>query len=57
MRASYISFAMNFIDHKDMLLREQLEHLKSAEETNADYENTIAQFTRPTALVFLLVDY
>ncbi|RUS14207.1 dynein associated protein-domain-containing protein [Jimgerdemannia flammicorona] len=32
------------IDHKDMLLREQLERIRSSEETNADYENTISQF-------------
>jgi hypothetical protein len=34
MMVSYISFAMNFVDNKNMLLREQPEHL----------ENTIAQF-------------
>lgn len=32
------------IDHRDMLLRGQMERLASAEETNADYENTISQF-------------
>ncbi|ORZ03356.1 dynein associated protein-domain-containing protein [Syncephalastrum racemosum] len=32
------------IDHRDMLLREQLERLRSSEETNADYEATIQQF-------------
>ncbi|ORZ00325.1 dynein associated protein-domain-containing protein [Syncephalastrum racemosum] len=32
------------IDHRDMLLREQIERLKSAEETNVDYESTIHQF-------------
>ncbi|KAG0172688.1 hypothetical protein DFQ28_009666 [Apophysomyces sp. BC1034] len=32
------------IDHRDMLLREQLERIKSSEETNADYESTIQQF-------------
>ncbi|KAI7898739.1 dynein associated protein-domain-containing protein [Cokeromyces recurvatus] len=32
------------IDHRDMLLREQLERLRSSEETNADYETTIQQF-------------
>lgn len=32
------------IDHRDMLLRSQMERLGSAEETNADYENTISQF-------------
>ncbi|KAL1934362.1 hypothetical protein VTP01DRAFT_6544 [Rhizomucor pusillus] len=32
------------IDHRDMLLREQLERIRSAEETNADYEATIHQF-------------
>lgn len=39
-----ISFDSTVTDHKDMMLREQLERIKSAEETNADYENTIAQF-------------
>jgi dynactin 1 len=32
------------IDHRDMLLREQMERLRSCEETNADYEATIQQF-------------
>ncbi|KAI8375957.1 dynein associated protein-domain-containing protein [Radiomyces spectabilis] len=32
------------IDHRDMLLREQLERLRSSEETNVDYESTIQQF-------------
>ncbi|KAI9032609.1 dynein associated protein-domain-containing protein [Phycomyces nitens] len=32
------------IDHRDMLLREQLDRLRSSEETNADYEGTIQQF-------------
>ncbi|RUS21843.1 dynein associated protein-domain-containing protein [Endogone sp. FLAS-F59071] len=32
------------IDHKDMLLREQFERIRSSEDTNADYESTIAQF-------------
>lgn len=32
------------IDHRDMLLRGQMERLGSSEETNADYENTISQF-------------
>lgn len=32
------------IDHRDMLLREQMERLRSSEETNADYEATIQQF-------------
>lgn len=32
------------IDHRDMLLRGQVDRLASAEETNADYENTISQF-------------
>ncbi|CEP09589.1 hypothetical protein [Parasitella parasitica] len=32
------------IDHRDMLLREQVERLRSCEETNADYEATIQQF-------------
>ncbi|RCH96124.1 hypothetical protein CU098_003948, partial [Rhizopus stolonifer] len=32
------------IDHRDMLLREQLERVRAAEETNADYETTIQQF-------------
>ncbi|KAI8138119.1 dynein associated protein-domain-containing protein [Fennellomyces sp. T-0311] len=32
------------IDHRDMLLREQLDRLRSSEETNADYESTIQQF-------------
>ncbi|KAI8329056.1 dynein associated protein-domain-containing protein [Chlamydoabsidia padenii] len=32
------------IDHRDMLLREQLERIRSMEETSADYESTIQQF-------------
>jgi dynactin 1 len=32
------------IDHRDMLLREQLERLRANEETTADYETTIQQF-------------
>ncbi|RCI05266.1 hypothetical protein CU098_009430 [Rhizopus stolonifer] len=32
------------IDHRDMLLREQMERLRSSEETSADYEGTIQQF-------------
>ncbi|KAG1147474.1 hypothetical protein G6F37_004057 [Rhizopus arrhizus] len=32
------------IDHRDMLLREQMERMRAAEETNADYETTIQQF-------------
>ncbi|KAI8092701.1 dynein associated protein-domain-containing protein [Halteromyces radiatus] len=32
------------IDHRDMLLREQLERIRSMEETSADYEATIQQF-------------
>ncbi|GAA5813625.1 hypothetical protein MFLAVUS_007108 [Mucor flavus] len=32
------------IDHRDMLLREQMERIRSSEETNADYEATIQQF-------------
>ncbi|CAO3626644.1 unnamed protein product [Cunninghamella echinulata] len=32
------------IEHRDMLLREQLERLKASEETSADYEATIQQF-------------
>ncbi|CAO3617130.1 unnamed protein product [Cunninghamella blakesleeana] len=32
------------IEHRDMLLREQLERLKTSEETAADYETTIQQF-------------
>ncbi|KAL1914447.1 uncharacterized protein VTP21DRAFT_8899 [Calcarisporiella thermophila] len=32
------------IDHKDMLLREQQQRIKSLEDTNADYQNTISQF-------------
>ncbi|KAI8984000.1 dynein associated protein-domain-containing protein [Mycotypha africana] len=32
------------IDHRDMLLREQLERLRANEETTADYEATIQQF-------------
>ncbi|ORX62149.1 hypothetical protein DM01DRAFT_1379982 [Hesseltinella vesiculosa] len=32
------------IDHRDMLLREQMERLRSTEETTADYESTIQQF-------------
>ncbi|KAI8974920.1 dynein associated protein-domain-containing protein [Pilobolus umbonatus] len=32
------------IDHRDMLLREQMDRLKTCEETNADYETTIQQF-------------
>jgi dynactin 1 len=32
------------IDHRDMLLREQLERLRFCEETNVDYEATIQQF-------------
>ncbi|KAI9323317.1 dynein associated protein-domain-containing protein [Dichotomocladium elegans] len=32
------------IDHRDMLLREQLVRIKACDETNLDYENTIQQF-------------
>ncbi|KAI7878238.1 hypothetical protein K492DRAFT_133006 [Lichtheimia hyalospora FSU 10163] len=32
------------IDHRDMLLREQMDRIKAAEETNVDYEATIQQF-------------
>ncbi|CEG82120.1 Putative Dynactin 1 [Rhizopus microsporus] len=32
------------IDHRDMLLREQMERVRAAEETNMDYEATIQQF-------------
>ncbi|KAG9306594.1 hypothetical protein G9A89_004791 [Geosiphon pyriformis] len=32
------------IDHKDSLIREYLKRIESADETNADYENTISQF-------------
>lgn len=32
------------VDHRDMLLREQLERIRASEETNLDYENTIQQF-------------
>ncbi|KAF7721130.1 hypothetical protein EC973_005377 [Apophysomyces ossiformis] len=32
------------LDHRDMLLREQLDRIKTFEETNADYESTIQQF-------------
>lgn len=33
-----------YVDHRDMLLREQMERLRSAEETGVDYEATIQQF-------------
>ncbi|CAG8525134.1 15381_t:CDS:10 [Acaulospora morrowiae] len=32
------------IDHKDQLIREYMKRIEAAEETNADYENTINQF-------------
>ena len=31
-------------DHKDILIRDYLKRLEMADETNADYENTINQF-------------
>lgn len=39
------------IDHRDMLLREQLERLRSNEETAADYEATIQQFRELVVLL------
>jgi hypothetical protein len=33
-----------FTEHKDILIREYLKRLEMADETNADYENTIHQF-------------
>lgn len=39
------------IDHRDMLLREQLERLRANEETTADYEATIGQFRELVVLL------
>jgi dynactin 1 len=39
------------LDHRDMLLREQLERLRSSEETAADYESTIQQFRELVTLL------
>ncbi|CEP07590.1 hypothetical protein, partial, partial [Parasitella parasitica] len=39
------------IDHRDMLLREQLERLRANEETAADYEATIQQFRELVVLL------
>ncbi|CAO0794338.1 unnamed protein product [Mucor circinelloides] len=39
------------IDHRDMLLREQLERLRANEETTADYEATIQQFRELVVLL------
>ncbi|ORZ19319.1 dynein associated protein-domain-containing protein [Absidia repens] len=39
------------IDHRDMLLREQLERIRSMEETAADYESTVQQFRELVALL------
>lgn len=45
------------IDHRDMLLREQLERLRASEETNADYEATIQQFRELVQHLQRLVDF
>lgn len=39
------------IDHRDMLLREQVERLKAHQETEADYEATIQQFRELVVLL------
>ncbi|CAO3591941.1 unnamed protein product [Absidia cylindrospora] len=39
------------IDHRDMLLREQLERIRSMEETAVDYESTVQQFRELVALL------
>lgn len=39
------------IDHRDMLLREQVERLRANEETTADYEATIGQFRELVSLL------
>ncbi|GAA5800673.1 hypothetical protein HPULCUR_006109 [Helicostylum pulchrum] len=39
------------IDHRDMLLREQLDRLRANEETTADYETTIGQFRELVTLL------
>lgn len=39
-----LTFLFFLIDHREMLLREQLDRIKSMEETNADYESTLVQF-------------
>lgn len=39
-----LSTIIYFTDHKDILIREYLKRLDMADETNADYENTIHQF-------------
>ncbi|ORX48475.1 hypothetical protein DM01DRAFT_255950 [Hesseltinella vesiculosa] len=39
------------IEHRDMLLRDQLERLRHCEETNSDYEATIQQFRELVTLL------
>lgn len=49
--AHTVFYFLSFQDHRDMLLREQWERLKSFEETSADYESTIQQFRELVALL------
>jgi dynactin 1 len=51
MKRIVLIYFSSFQDHRDMLLREQWERLKSYEETSADYESTIQQFRELVALL------